>query len=87
MATVAASKLTADEFLAMDLGEGRHELVRGEIVEVPPAQFEHGYICGLAYGLLQGFGRGTGHGFAATNDSAVVVSATFISSWRRVPAS
>ena len=37
MATVAQTKLmTAEEFMAADLGEGTFELVRGEVVEVPP---------------------------------------------------
>ena len=35
MATEARPKLlTAEEFMVFDLGEGMHELVRGEIVEV-----------------------------------------------------
>ena len=43
MATVAQTKLlTAEEFMAADLGEGSFELVRGEVVEVPPAMPEHG---------------------------------------------
>ncbi len=38
MATVAETKLlTAEEFMAADLGDGNFELVRGEIVEMPPA--------------------------------------------------
>ena len=46
MATVAQTKLlTAEEFMAADLGEGTFELVRGEIVEVPPAMPEHGVVC------------------------------------------
>ena len=37
MATEAKPKLlTAEEFMEMDLGEGMHELVQGEIIEVPP---------------------------------------------------
>ena len=43
MATVTQTKLlTAEEFMAADLGEGTFELVRGEVVEVPPAMPEHG---------------------------------------------
>ena len=45
MATVAEPKLlTAEEFMAADLGEGTFELVRGEIIELPPAMPEHG-VC------------------------------------------
>jgi Uma2 family endonuclease len=67
--------ITADEFLAMDLGEGRFELVRGEVVAMsPPPDYWHGSICGDAYFKLHGFGRETGHGHAATNDSAVRIN-------------
>ena len=50
MATVAQTKLlTAEEFMAADLGEGNFELVRGEVVEVPPAMPEHGRgLCEVA---------------------------------------
>ena len=38
MATVSQPKLlTAEEFMAADLGDGCFELVRGEVVELPPA--------------------------------------------------
>jgi Uma2 family endonuclease len=75
MATVTETrKITADEFLEMDLGEGLHELVKGEIVEVPPAEYEHGYICGNSYSALREYARRTGHGHAATNDSAVRIN-------------
>jgi Uma2 family endonuclease len=74
MATVTETrKITADEFLEMDLGDGLHELVKGEIVEMPPAEYEHGYICGNSYSVLREYGRRTGHGHAATNDSSVRV--------------
>ena len=71
MATATRAGITADEFLAMDLGEGLHELVRGKVVEVPVPEYEHGYLCGNFYSVLREYGRGTGHGHAATNDSAV----------------
>lgn len=74
MATVTQAKITADEFLKMDLGEGLQELVRGEVVDVAVPEYEHGYVCGNAYSLLREHGRRTGHGHAATNDSAVRIS-------------
>ena len=67
----AKLRIHADEFLQMDLGDGLHELVRGEIVRMPPPQYWHGLICGFAYALLLNFGRRTGHGHAGTNDSTV----------------
>ena len=43
---VAQTKLlTAEEFMAADLGEGNFELVRGEIVEMPRPTPEHGRSC------------------------------------------
>ena len=73
-ATATKAGITADEFMKMDLGEGLHELVRGEIIEVPPPNYEHGMICLNAGALLHGFGRRTGHGHVASNDSAVGIS-------------
>lgn len=70
----AAKKITAAEFRAMDLGDGLHELVRGEIVELTPPEYRHGYICGNIYTALRNYGQRTGHGHAATNDSCVDVS-------------
>ena len=74
MATTTKTRVTAEEFLRMDLGEGRFELVRGEIVAMNPPEPEHGYICLNIGAILRDFGRRTGHGFAVTNDSAVGVS-------------
>jgi Uma2 family endonuclease len=73
MATASQPKLmTAEEFLAADLGEGRFELVRGEVVEVPPAMPEHGRICGNAFYALETYGRQSGLGYGLSNDPAVV---------------
>jgi Uma2 family endonuclease len=72
MATEAKPKLiTAEEFMRMDLGEGMHELVRGEIIEMPPPGQRHGRICFKAAMILERFGTQTGHGYALTNDVAV----------------
>jgi Uma2 family endonuclease len=73
MATVTQTKLlTAEEFMAADLGEGTFELVRGEIVEVPLAMPEHGVVCANVSGTLWDYGRKSGFGDALSNDSAVV---------------
>lgn len=72
--TTTTPRVTAADFLIMDLGEGRHELVRGEIIEMTPPEYWHGYICGNIYAILRDHGRKTGHGHAATNDSAVNIS-------------
>lgn len=36
--------VTADQLLAMERGRARHELIRGEVREMPPAGAEHGAI-------------------------------------------
>ena len=73
MATDARTRLlSAEEFMDLDLGEGMHELVRGEIIEMPPPEIEHGYVCSNLAILLGTFGKRTGHGNAVSNDSVVV---------------
>ena len=73
MATVAQPKLmTAEEFMAADLGEGTFELVRGEVIELPPPMPEHGRVCVNAGFVLESYGRQSGLGYALSNDSAVL---------------
>jgi Uma2 family endonuclease len=64
--------LTAEEFMAADLGEGTFELVRGEVIEVPPPMPEHGRVCGNTFFVLETYGRQSGRGYALSNDSAVL---------------
>jgi len=76
MATEAKPKpkpklITAEEFMAMDLGEGLHELVRGEIVEVSPPGQRHGRISFKAGMILERFGSETRHGYVVSNDAGV----------------
>ena len=73
MATDVKTKLlTAEEFMAADLGEGTFELVRGEVIQVPLAMPEHGLVCANVVFLCESYGRQTGYGYALANDSAVV---------------
>ncbi len=73
MATATTTKLiTAEEFVAMDLGEGIHELVRGEIVEMALPSPDHGRISFRSALLFEVFGQRTGLGYAVTNDSAIL---------------
>src|SRR5688572_12006625 len=51
MATVTQS-MTADDLLCMPADDMRHELIRGELVTMPPAGFEHGVVGGGLYGPL-----------------------------------
>lgn len=71
MAT-AEKLITAEQFMAMDLGEGAYELVRGEVVRVPPPRPRHGRTCLTVGYVLESFGRRTGLGYAIGNDAAVV---------------
>ncbi len=73
MATVAQPKLmTAEEFMAADLGEGTFELVSGEVIEMPPPMPEHGRVCVNAGFVLELYGRQSGLGYVLSNDSAVL---------------
>src|SRR3954451_2362624 len=72
MATTDKALLTAEEFLNLDLGEGTFELVRGEVIEVPPARPEHGVVCGNVAGVLFIYGRESGYGYMLSNDRAVL---------------
>ncbi len=73
MATAASQKLmTAEEFLTADLGDEVFELVRGEVISLPPAMPNHGLICATIAYLLVDYGRRSGVGYVFTNDSAVV---------------
>jgi Uma2 family endonuclease len=72
-ATQPQTKLmTAEEFMAADLSDGTFELVRGQVVEVPPPMPEHGRVCGNACFALETYGRQSGRGYALSNDSAVL---------------
>jgi Uma2 family endonuclease len=74
MATVAQTKLlTAEEFMAADLGEGTFELVRGEVIEVPPPMPEHGRVCGNAFYVVEMYGRQSGLGYGLSNDSGILI--------------
>src|SRR5437899_2132623 len=54
MATVAQRLITAEEFARMpDPADGaKQELVRGEIITMPPPGFDHGLCQGRIYALL-----------------------------------
>jgi Uma2 family endonuclease len=65
MATATETKLmTAEEFMAADLGDGRFELVRGQVHELPPGTPEHGLVCGNVCFALESFGRQSGFGYS-----------------------
>ena len=53
-------------------GRGSFELVRGEVIELPPGMPKHGRICIKIALLLEMFGQDQNHGYTLGNDSAVV---------------
>ena len=72
MATVAQTKLlTAEEFMAADLGEGRFELVRGEVVR--SAADDAGAWTSLQQNQLDlgDIRQKSGYGYCLSDDSAV----------------
>jgi Uma2 family endonuclease len=62
--------MTAEQFMEME-GEGCHELVQGEVIEVPAGGFQHAIVCANIVAALQAYGKHTGYGYALCNDFAV----------------
>jgi Uma2 family endonuclease len=77
MSTVATQRLTADEFWELaNRSENRGkwlELVRGEVVEMPPAGERHGYLCSWIGHLLWAYVLKRGSGGVAGNDTGFLV--------------
>jgi Uma2 family endonuclease len=68
MATASQPKLmTAEEFMAADLGEGRFELVRGQVIELPRARPDHSVVRGNVAGKLVRYGDRSRHGYPLSN--------------------
>ncbi len=94
MAARQHTYVTADELFAMPEDEFRYELVRGELVETPPAGSEHGGIATVILGHLylyirrQGAGKAlsTDTGYRLAEDHVLAPDASFISE-SRIPAS
>jgi Uma2 family endonuclease len=64
--------LTAEQFAAMpELGRFT-ELVKGEVIHVPPPGFQHGYVCLNIGGTLREHVRARELGRVLSNDSGVV---------------
>jgi Uma2 family endonuclease len=71
MATTTKALLTAEEFMERYDGERWYELVRGEVVQLSPPNFEHGYICLNIGSILRDYAKRSGLGAAVGNDAAV----------------
>jgi Uma2 family endonuclease len=61
-----ARPVTAEELMALPSFEGRRELVRGEVREMPPPGGLHGYATGNLHASLHSFVRERGLGFVLT---------------------
>jgi Uma2 family endonuclease len=67
--------LTAEEFAKLpDPGDGsRLELVRGEIIVMPPPKGKHGIICAEVAWVLKNFVKPKKLGWVTSNDTGVVL--------------
>jgi Uma2 family endonuclease len=75
MSTVQQPLVSADEFARMpDPADGsRLELVRGEIVEMPPPKGKHGIVCSEVAWVLKNFVKPKKLGWVTTNDTGVIL--------------
>ncbi len=70
MAVIPAARLmTAEEFMRADLGDGRFELVRGEVVELSPPYSDHAFACSRLSGIFYIYERESGHGYCLSEYS------------------
>lgn len=73
MATIATKPITVDEFEQM-MFEHPVDLVKGEILEMPPAGSQHGRMALNVGFLLESWCRAGNHGLVMGNDAAIVVA-------------
>jgi Uma2 family endonuclease len=77
MSTVAAGRMTAEEFFAWanhPENRDRHfELERGKVVEVSRPRERHGFICGNVARILGNFTFQRHKGYVCSNDTGLVV--------------
>ncbi len=71
--TTARKLMTADDLLALPDDDKRHELVGGELIEMPPPGVMHGIVV-FAFGLLlSNFVRGSNLPFVVTSEVGVYI--------------
>jgi len=78
MSTVAApARMTAEEFAEWvprpEKADRWFELVRGEVIELPPPMKPHGRVCVRVGFLLEGYVRQRNFGYVTGNDSGVIL--------------
>ena len=69
--TTAPKLLTADDLLAIPEDGKRYELVRGELIEMPPPGFAHGIVVDNIGWLIGTFIRQNGLGFVSTSETGI----------------
>ena len=74
MGKLAKRLITAEEFMRMpDPKDGsQQELLRGEIITMPPPQGKHGLVCSLLVGLINTHVRSNRLGFVTCNDAGFI---------------
>ena len=77
MATVQTERMTAEQFADWasmpEQANGWYELVRGEVIELPPPTRKHGIVTIRIGSRLETYLERTGLGYAASNDSGVIL--------------
>lgn len=64
--------LTIEEYALLPEDGRLTELVRGRVVEMPPAKSRHGEVCGTTGWILKSFAKDQDRGRVLTNDAGVI---------------
>jgi len=71
------TRMTAEEFFEWvhrpENTDKWFELVRGEVIELPPSMKLHGVVCGIVVYVLAGYVRKRRKGYLTSNDSGVIL--------------
>lgn len=70
--SIADALITADEYSDMPDDGRRTELVRGRIIELPPPNFFHGFVCVEIAAVLREWVRAHNLGRVVSNDSGII---------------
>jgi Uma2 family endonuclease len=77
MSTVTTKPMTADEFYEFvhrpENADKWFELVRGEVIELPPPMKPHGVVCGNGAWILGNYVRQRRKGYVVSNDAGVIL--------------
>ena len=72
--TTSTKPMTADQLLNMSDDGRRYELIRGELIELAPPGYDHGFIAGRAYKALDDFVHPRRLGTAVTEPGFIISS-------------